>query len=185
MNQNRRKEGNKRIKIKKERHTATLSKMHLFGDIGEQSHNSCSLDSHSQFSLMLCANAGGSSGSNLAAFRDKLSELCYIFIIDAGCLFGTKCAKFSSDPSHSRTSLRSFFHSFSPLLIEQNIRTVTLRRLPGYPPFQKRISPLPCWRALSEPELRARYNCRHWNIPENFRLRRVWPGIPRHRPESR
>ena len=58
----------------------------LFCNVGEQSHNSRTLDSLSEKSLVLCANAAHTSGNDLALFGDELTQFCNVLVIDLGSL---------------------------------------------------------------------------------------------------
>ena len=54
----------------------------LVADVGHKSHKSCSLDSDSQLTLMLCTGAGNAAGKNLCALGGKLAKTCSILVID-------------------------------------------------------------------------------------------------------
>ena len=55
----------------------------LVGNVGKKSHLTCSLNSNGELSLMKSASAGNASGEDLSSLRDKLSELCYVLVIDS------------------------------------------------------------------------------------------------------
>ena len=52
------------------------------GNVGQECNLTCALDGGSQLTLMLCTSSGDSSGKNLAALGNELSELCGILIVD-------------------------------------------------------------------------------------------------------
>ena len=54
----------------------------LVGYVGEKCHLASSLDSSSKLSLVKSASAGNTSGEDLSALGDELSELCDILVID-------------------------------------------------------------------------------------------------------
>jgi len=55
---------------------------------------SCTLNSNSKLSLMLCASTCDSSGKDLCALREHSAILCDILIIDMFDLIYTKAASF-------------------------------------------------------------------------------------------
>ena len=68
----------------------------LVADVGQQSNDSCTLDSVSELSLMLSAGTGDSSGKNLCAFGDILSQSAGILVINRFDLFCAELADLSS-----------------------------------------------------------------------------------------
>lgn len=64
----------------------------LVGNIGKQSHSSCSLDSDSKISLMLSASAGHSLGENLCTFRNILAKSSGFLVIDFSEIFNAELA---------------------------------------------------------------------------------------------
>ena len=54
----------------------------LVGNIGEKCHLASSLNSYCKLSLVKSASAGNTSGEDLSALGDELSELCDILVID-------------------------------------------------------------------------------------------------------
>ena len=52
----------------------------LVGDVGKKSDVASALDSYCELSLVLCACAGDSSGKDLSALADELSQLCILVI---------------------------------------------------------------------------------------------------------
>ena len=54
----------------------------LVGYVGKKCHLASSLDRGSKLSLVKSAGAGNTSGEDLSALGDKLSELCDILVID-------------------------------------------------------------------------------------------------------
>ena len=54
----------------------------LVGNVGKKCHLACSLDSSSELSLVKSASAGNTSGEDLSALGDELSELCNILVVD-------------------------------------------------------------------------------------------------------
>ena len=54
----------------------------LVGYVGEKCHLASSLDSSSKLSLVKSASAGNTSGEDLSALGDELSELCDILVIN-------------------------------------------------------------------------------------------------------
>jgi len=94
----------------------------LFSNVGEQSHNSCALDSDCEFSLVLCACACSSSGRDLASLCDELAKFSCIFVIDNSVLFSTECAYFFSGPLiHARSLCVSVFHCNFSLNLEREL----------------------------------------------------------------
>ena len=59
------------------------------------------LDSGGQLSLVLRTGAGYTAGKNLCVFRDELSQLCNIFVVDASGLFSAEKANFLSSVHRS------------------------------------------------------------------------------------
>ena len=68
----------------------------LVADVGQQSNDSCTLDSVSQLSLVHSAGAGDSSGENLCTFGDILSQSADILVINSFDLFCAELADLSS-----------------------------------------------------------------------------------------
>ena len=62
-----------------------FNNLKLVGNVGKQCHLACSLDCNCELSLVKSASAGNTSGKNLSSFRNELSELCYVLIIDCVC----------------------------------------------------------------------------------------------------
>ena len=60
----------------------------------------CTLDSCVKLSLVLSASTRNSSGKNLAALADELSELCGILVVDKVNLINTENADFLSSAHH-------------------------------------------------------------------------------------
>ena len=54
----------------------------LVGYVGKKCHLASSLNRGSKLSLMKSAGAGNTSGEDLSALGDELSELCDILVID-------------------------------------------------------------------------------------------------------
>ena len=61
---------------------------------------------------MLCAGAGDSSGKNLSALADELSELCRIFIVDISDFIFTEDTNLFSSTVVETNRTRSIFCSF-------------------------------------------------------------------------
>ena len=76
--------------IKKVRPKAHLK--NLVADIRQQSDVSCTFDGKCEFSLVLCASTGDSSGKNLASFGNILAKLCNILEINRFRLFYAEIA---------------------------------------------------------------------------------------------
>ena len=57
-------------------------KYQLVGYVGKKCHLASSLDSSGKLSLVKSASAGNTSGEDLSALGDELSELCDILVID-------------------------------------------------------------------------------------------------------
>ena len=68
----------------------------LVGNVGKKCHLASSLDSSSKLSLVKSASAGNTSGEDLSALGDELSELCDILIIDLVYLILTEDANLLS-----------------------------------------------------------------------------------------
>ena len=68
----------------------------LVGNVRKQSYLTCTLDGGVELALMLSASTRDSSGKNLAALADELSQLSCILIINIGNLIGTEDTYFLS-----------------------------------------------------------------------------------------
>ena len=62
----------------------------LVCDVRKQCDLTSALDSCIELALMLCARSGDSSGKDLSALADKLSELCGILVINISDLILTE-----------------------------------------------------------------------------------------------
>ena len=81
----------------------------LFADEGKQCYVTCSLDSISEFSLVLSAGTGYTAGKNLRTFGNELSESCNIFVIDVFNFFSAEYANFLSSAVCSVLACGSLF----------------------------------------------------------------------------
>ena len=72
----------KKQKQKDRRRSNGLFSYHLVSNVRQKCDLSCALDCGVQFALMLCAGARNSSGQDLAALADELSQLCGILVVD-------------------------------------------------------------------------------------------------------
>ena len=68
---------------------------------GQKSSLTGTLNSGGQLSLVLSAGAGYTAGKNLCVFRDELSELCNVFVVDSNGLFSAEKANFLSSVHRS------------------------------------------------------------------------------------
>jgi hypothetical protein len=64
--------------------------------IGYQSYVSCTLNSKSELSLMLCASTGNSAGENLSSLREILSKSGNVFVIYIRDLLSAECTNLLS-----------------------------------------------------------------------------------------
>ena len=62
---------------------SALKKLILVGHVGKKSHLSCSLDCYGKLSLVKSTGTGYASGKDLSSFRDELSELSYVLVINS------------------------------------------------------------------------------------------------------
>lgn len=88
----------------------------LVADERKQRNVACSLDSFSEFSLMLSASTGNSAGQNFGTFGNELSESCYILVVDSFNFFCAEYANFLSSTVCAVLSCRSLFsiHGMKP-----------------------------------------------------------------------
>ncbi len=63
-------------------------------DIGKKSNYTSTLDCGRKLALMLCTSTGHTSGKNLSTLGYKLSELCYILIVNIIDFICTESANF-------------------------------------------------------------------------------------------
>ena len=68
------------------RHPCLMHGYSLVGDEGKQSHVAGSLDGRVDCTLVNGAGTGDSSGKNLAALADELSQLCAVLVVNIGNL---------------------------------------------------------------------------------------------------
>ena len=86
----------------------------LVGDVWKKSNNTRALDSGGELSLVLCAGAGDSSGKDLRAFGDALSQSDGVLVVDVFDVVSAEHANFLSSVAVGTLchSLRSSFGSF-------------------------------------------------------------------------
>ena len=98
----------------------------LVGHVGKKSHLSCSLDCYGELSLVKSAGTGYASGEDLSSLGNKLSELCYVLVVDSVNLILAEDANLLSSVHRAEGTLCIVsIHSDSPLTFPTHVFCLT------------------------------------------------------------
>ncbi len=61
----------------------SYNNLRLVRHVGKECHLASSLDCYGKLSLVKSAGAGYASGEDLSSLGNKLSELCYVLVVDS------------------------------------------------------------------------------------------------------